>query len=252
MNGKLKFCLYQKFPLINRHVTQNDPNTEDERQRRLTEDFHEILEVLETYLSPVMLQLDFSPFRQPSPPLSVTESLRAKSREKDDKAATTSSASVDAGDCIILLADESLQQFPLESLGIFMDDGINSVSRDFSLQLLYNRIHRDHTEDAEGKRDVKSAKESKQRGDQRKNIKTIAERKPDEKYYQEMSKENRSKGGPGPMGVAVRVQRLPSSYDDVLYLSSCRGSDAGVPINRVLPANCMPVDTHGFKCILYQ
>ncbi|XP_069609930.1 cilia- and flagella-associated protein 46 [Ranitomeya imitator] len=180
---------------MNKDPAMNDPNTEEERQRRLTEDFHEILEVLETYLSPVMLQLDFSPFRQPSPPLSVTESLRAKSREKDDKAATTSSASVDAGDCIILLADKSLQQFPLESLGIFMDDGINSVSRDFSLQLLYNRIHRDHTEDAEGKRDVKSAKESKQRGDQRKNIKTV-------------------------------------------------------PINRVLPANCMPVDTHGFKYIV--
>ncbi|XP_073402610.1 cilia- and flagella-associated protein 46 [Dendrobates tinctorius] len=181
---------------MNKDPAMNDPNTEDERQRRLTEDFHEIVEVLETYLSPVMLQLDFSTFRQPSPPLSVTESLRAKSREKDDKAATTSSASVDAGDCIILLADKSLQQFPLESLGVFMDDGINSVSRDFSLQLLYNRIHRDHTEDAEGKRDVKSeTKESKPRGDQRKNIKTV-------------------------------------------------------PINRVLPANCMPVDTHGFKYIV--
>ncbi|XP_073541302.1 cilia- and flagella-associated protein 46 isoform X2 [Phyllobates terribilis] len=181
---------------ISKGPAMNDPNTEDdERQRKLTEDFHEIVEVLETYLSPVMLQLDFSPFRQPSPPLSVTESLRAKSREKDDKAATTSSASVDGGDCIILLADKSLQQFPLEALGVFMDDWINSVSRDFSLQLLYNRIHRDHTEDAEGKREVKSAKESKQRGDQKKNMKTV-------------------------------------------------------PINRVLPVNCMPVDTHGFKYIV--
>ncbi|KAM4033890.1 cilia- and flagella-associated protein 46 isoform 2-T2 [Anomaloglossus baeobatrachus] len=181
---------------INKDPAMNDPKTEDgERQRKLTEDFHEIVEVLEAYLSPVMLQLDFSPFRQSSPPLSVTESLRAKSREKDDKAATTSSASVDGGDCIILLADKSLQHLPLEALGVFMDDGVNSVSRDFSLQLLYNRIHRDHTEEAEVKRDVKSAKESKQRGEQKKNIKTV-------------------------------------------------------PINRALPANCIAVDTHGFKYIV--
>ncbi|XP_069836237.1 cilia- and flagella-associated protein 46 [Dendropsophus ebraccatus] len=181
---------------INKDPAMNNPSTvEEEKQRKLMEDFHEIVEVLETYLSPVLLQLDFSPFRQPSPPLSTTESVRAKSREKDEKPATTSSASVDLGDCIILLADKSLQQLPLEALGVFKDDGVNSVSRDFSLQLLHNRIHRDHTEDAEGKRDVKSAKDSKQRGEQKKNIKTV-------------------------------------------------------PINRVLPANCMPLDTHCFKYIV--
>ncbi|KAM3912864.1 cilia- and flagella-associated protein 46 [Leptodactylus fuscus] len=173
----------------------NTSTEDDERQRKLTEDFHEIVESLESYLSPVLLQLDVSSFRQPSPPPSLTESLRAKSREKEDKPATTSSASVDVGDCIILLADKSLLQLPLEALGVFKDDAINSVSRDFSLQLLYNRIHRDHTEGSEGKRDVKSAKEPKQRGEQKKNIKTA-------------------------------------------------------PINRVLPANCIPVDTHRFKYIV--
>ncbi|XP_044154029.1 cilia- and flagella-associated protein 46 [Bufo gargarizans] len=181
---------------INRDPAMNDPSTEDgERRQRLAEDFHEIVEALENYLSPVLLQLDFSPFRQPSPPLSVAGSVRVKSRERDDKPVTTSSASVDVGDCTILLADKSLQQLPLEALGILKDDSINALSRDFSLQLLYNRIHRDHTEDTEGKRDVKSAKESKQRGEQKKIIKTV-------------------------------------------------------PVNRVLPANCMPVDTHRFKYIV--
>ncbi|XP_071987329.1 cilia- and flagella-associated protein 46 isoform X2 [Engystomops pustulosus] len=181
---------------INKDPSTIDPNTEDgEKQRKLAEDFHEIVEGLESYLGPVLLQLDITPFRQPSPTLSVTESGRAKSREKEEKPITTSSASVDGGDCIILLADNSLQRLPLEALGVFKDDSINSVSRDFSLQLLYNRIHRDHAEDAEAKRDVKSAKESKQRGEQKKNIKTV-------------------------------------------------------PINRVLPANCMPLDTHRFKYIV--
>ncbi|CAJ0956941.1 unnamed protein product [Ranitomeya imitator] len=32
----------------------------------------------------------------------------------------------------------------------------------------------------------------------------------------------------GPMSIAVQVRRLPSSYDDVLFFASCRGSCAGV------------------------
>lgn len=54
-------------------------------------------------------------------------------------------ASVEVGDCIIVLADRFLQQMPLEALPVFKDDGGNSVSRDFSLQLLYNRIHTEQT-----------------------------------------------------------------------------------------------------------
>ncbi|CAJ0954648.1 unnamed protein product [Ranitomeya imitator] len=33
----------------------------------------------------------------------------------------------------------------------------------------------------------------------------------------------------GPMGVEVRVRRLPSSYNDVLFFASCRGFDAASP-----------------------
>ncbi|XP_075034359.1 cilia- and flagella-associated protein 46 [Mixophyes fleayi] len=184
------------FEKINKNPAMNEPSTaEDKSEQKLTGDFHAIVEALETYLSPLLLQLDISPGRQPSPLLSTTGSIRAKSREKEEKPATASSASVDVGDCIIVLADKSLQQLPLEALGVFKDDSINSVSRDFSLHILYKRIHREQTEDREGKRDLKSAKESKPRADQKKKIKAV-------------------------------------------------------PINRVLPTNCMSVDIHNFTYIV--
>ncbi|XP_077311369.1 cilia- and flagella-associated protein 46 isoform X2 [Lithobates pipiens] len=140
---------------------------EDESEKKCSTQFHEIVEDLNTYLSPVLLQLEVSMPRQPTPPLSSSGSVRAKSREKEEKPA--SSASVEVGDCIIILADRFLQQMPLEALPVFKDDGGNSVSRDFSLQLLYNRIHTEQTEEGEGKREVRSAKESKQK----KNIKAV-------------------------------------------------------------------------------
>ncbi|XP_063818084.1 cilia- and flagella-associated protein 46 isoform X2 [Pseudophryne corroboree] len=184
------------FEKIDKNPTLiNTGTAEDEIEKKLVADFNGIVDVMEAYLSPLLLQLDISPLRQPSPLLSTTGSIRAKSREKEEKPASASAASVDVGDCIIVLADRSLQQLPLEALGMFKDDGINSVSRDFSLYTLYKRIHREPTEDKEGKRDVKSAKESKARAEQKKKTKAI-------------------------------------------------------PINRVLPANCMPVEAHRFKYIV--
>ncbi|XP_018424570.1 PREDICTED: cilia- and flagella-associated protein 46-like, partial [Nanorana parkeri] len=179
------------FENINNPAMNEDIIPEDESEKKCITQFQEILEALNMYLSPVLHQLKVSQPRQPSPPLSSTGSVRAKSREKEEKPASISSASVEVGDCIIVLADRFLQQMPLEALAVFKDDAVNSVSRDFSLQLLYNRIHTEQTEEGEGKREVKSAKESKQK----KNIKTV-------------------------------------------------------PIKRVLPANCMPVETHRFKYIV--
>ena len=43
-------------------------------------------------------------------------------------------------ECVILLADPDLMQLPLEaSMYLEKVEGVNSVSRDFSLQLLHNR-----------------------------------------------------------------------------------------------------------------
>lgn len=48
---------------------------------------------------------------------------------------------MDLGLCVVLLGDTFFMELPLEALSIFKGEGISSVSRDFSLQILYNRIH---------------------------------------------------------------------------------------------------------------
>lgn len=48
---------------------------------------------------------------------------------------------VDLGLCVVLLGDALLMELPLEALSVFKEEGISSVSRDFSLQFLYNRLH---------------------------------------------------------------------------------------------------------------
>lgn len=40
----------------------------------------------------------------------------------------------------MILADNDLLKLPLEAMKIFKQDNIASVSRDFSVQLLYHRI----------------------------------------------------------------------------------------------------------------
>ena len=41
---------------------------------------------------------------------------------------------------IVILADDSLLELPLEALGIFKRPEIKSLSRDFSLQMFYHRF----------------------------------------------------------------------------------------------------------------
>ena len=42
---------------------------------------------------------------------------------------------------VVLLADEWLLQLPLEALKVFAVPQITSISRDFSLQFHYHRVH---------------------------------------------------------------------------------------------------------------
>lgn len=50
---------------------------------------------------------------------------------------------VDAGDSVVILADRTLLEFPLEALSVLQTKGIGSVSRDFSLQVLHTRLQTD-------------------------------------------------------------------------------------------------------------
>uniref|UniRef100_A0AAZ3R5W5 Uncharacterized protein n=2 Tax=Oncorhynchus tshawytscha TaxID=74940 RepID=A0AAZ3R5W5_ONCTS len=88
-----------------------------------------------------------------------------------------------------------LMELPLEALAILQEEGLSSVSRDFSLQLLHTRMQREEPVESENKKETKGGKGAKGKVDQSKAIKMV-------------------------------------------------------PVNRVLPPNTLPVDTHNFKYII--
>ncbi|KAM4668337.1 cilia- and flagella-associated protein 46 [Amazona ochrocephala] len=105
----------------------------------LTSDFSEILEMMEEYLKPVLSRVDFSDVRERSTPVSAAESRKMK--DQNTKHSPARGAPVDLGLCVVLLGDTLFMELPLEALSIFKEEGVSSVSRDFSLQILYNRVH---------------------------------------------------------------------------------------------------------------
>lgn len=59
-------------------------------------------------------------------------------REQPDKALT-----------FVLLVDSSLAQLPLEALPVFSSETVHTVTRDFSLQMLCNRLKKFAVDDGE-------------------------------------------------------------------------------------------------------
>ncbi|XP_041116568.1 cilia- and flagella-associated protein 46 [Polyodon spathula] len=184
--------------LHNTKGAHNEASKVTKDELTLLSNFSEIVKHLEDYLNPVISQFDFPSLRARTPSASTAESGKTKDKDKEEKPAADKAlpgAPADMGECVILLADILLMELPLEALKVLQDDGINAVSRDFSLQLLYNRMQREEGAEGDNKKDAKSAKEPKAKGDQKKSIK-------------------------------------------------------GVPVNRVLPPNCISVDTHNIKYVV--
>nr|XP_009929955.1 PREDICTED: tetratricopeptide repeat protein 40 [Opisthocomus hoazin] len=113
----------------------------DDNGHDLTSDFSEILEIMEEYLKPVLSQCDFSNIREQSTSVSAAESGKIKVKENDTKHTRKQGAPMDLGLCVVLLADALFMELPLEALSVFKEEGVSSVSRDFSLQILSNRLH---------------------------------------------------------------------------------------------------------------
>ncbi|XP_014746146.1 PREDICTED: cilia- and flagella-associated protein 46 [Sturnus vulgaris] len=139
----------------------------------LTSDFSEIIEMMEDYLKPVLSQVDFSAIRESQcGSVSAAETGKKKMRDKDTKQVGMQDKPVDLGLCVVLLVDTLLMELPLEALSIFKEEGISSVSRDFSLQFLYNRLHWTESE-AEFKKNVEVSKEKTTKASQKKNVQMV-------------------------------------------------------------------------------
>ncbi|XP_027548081.1 cilia- and flagella-associated protein 46 isoform X5 [Neopelma chrysocephalum] len=138
----------------------------DDNGLDLTSDFSEILEIMEEYLKPVLSQFDFSAIRESQcVTVSPAESGKKNMKDKDTKQAGMRETSMDLELCVVLLGDTLLMELPLEALSVFKEEGISSVSRDFSLQILYNRRRL-----AESETDVEISKETKSKSRQKKSV----------------------------------------------------------------------------------
>ncbi|XP_035186668.1 cilia- and flagella-associated protein 46 isoform X3 [Oxyura jamaicensis] len=141
----------------------------DKNGHNLITDFSEILEIMEEYLKPLLSQFDFPKIREHSTSASAAESGKIKVKDKDTKHTRMQGTPMELGLCVILLADKLFMELPLETLSVFQEEGICSVSRDFSLQILYNRLQVD--ESGSEVKDVQRSKEPKPKARQKKNVK---------------------------------------------------------------------------------
>ncbi|XP_056351637.1 cilia- and flagella-associated protein 46 [Oenanthe melanoleuca] len=136
----------------------------------LTSDFSEIIEIMEGYLKPVLSQFDFSAIRESQGgSVSAAETGKKKVKDKNSKQVGMQDKPVDFGLCVVLLGDALLMELPLEALSIFKEEGISSVSRDFSLQFLYNRLH---WTESETEFKVEVSKEKNRKTSQKKSVQT--------------------------------------------------------------------------------
>ncbi|XP_043912815.1 cilia- and flagella-associated protein 46 [Protopterus annectens] len=139
--------------------------------RKLTSDFQIIVDTMEDYLQPILSQFDFSIFRQQTQPGSATDSAKIKSKDKEEKPASAKAVlgpPPDTGKSIILLADKSLMELPLEALRDLQHENIGSLSRCFSLQHLHSCLHREETVEGDTKKTSKEGKEAKSKEEKKK------------------------------------------------------------------------------------
>ncbi|XP_063162642.1 cilia- and flagella-associated protein 46 [Candoia aspera] len=178
MDGLLREIEKNEFQRKQVSSAKLDNNVEDEDEPDLEFMFQTILSDMEEYLKPVLSQLHLSELRRQSPAVSPADSGKNRKsspgKTKADDSGKTKPNEIgktktkekhilnqgieDIGECVILLVDKNLMELPLEALGIFQDDAISSLSRDFSLQMVYNRMRKDEGE-SEGKKSAKPKNE---------------------------------------------------------------------------------------------
>ncbi|KAJ8250415.1 hypothetical protein COCON_G00223370 [Conger conger] len=155
--------------------------------------FSALVQDMEGYLLPLLSQLPLSWVRGRAPTTHLSESV--KPREKEERSASGKVRSpVDPGVSVVLLVDSALMELPLEALSVLQEEGVSSVSRDFSIQLFHARLQKDESVESERK-EAGGGRGGKVRADQSKAFK-------------------------------------------------------GVPVNRVLPPDSLPVDTHNVKYVV--
>ncbi|XP_043992577.1 cilia- and flagella-associated protein 46 isoform X2 [Gambusia affinis] len=169
----------QVFGLENKHSVLEDESSQLEtskvhqnttRDKELELHFGEIVEKMEDYLNPLLSQFDYPFIRSQTatPPISENEQTQVKEEK-------CSLDKVDNGDHLVVLADRKLLELPLEALPLLQEEGLASVSRDFSLQLFFSRLSREQSlkveSDSKKEPKTKGGKGAKKKGVKSKAIK---------------------------------------------------------------------------------
>ncbi|KAF3842493.1 hypothetical protein F7725_024444 [Dissostichus mawsoni] len=159
------------------HAAERRPQPSEEHRKAAAEEmlgphFREIVENMDDYLNPLLTKFDFSCLRPQTTPLHVPEMTKA--RDKEEKGSPVK-LPAESGEYVVLLADRKLLELPLEALSILQEESLNSVSRDFSLQLLHSRLIRvePNKVESDNKKETKGGKGTKGKGDQSQAIKVI-------------------------------------------------------------------------------
>ncbi|XP_030012468.1 LOW QUALITY PROTEIN: cilia- and flagella-associated protein 46 [Sphaeramia orbicularis] len=132
--------------------------------------FKELVQDMENYLNPLLTQFDFSCSRPQAASAPAPETTKTK--DKDEKVSAVV-LPAETGEYVVLLADPTLLELPLEALSVLQEERLTSVSRDFSLQLLHSRFHREEPEkvESDNKKETKGGRGTKAKGDQSQAIK---------------------------------------------------------------------------------
>ncbi|XP_075389603.1 cilia- and flagella-associated protein 46 [Tenrec ecaudatus] len=136
--------------------------TQNSQDENYLQAFSEVLTPLEEYLKP-LFPLMACPEAKTQIPVPVMEPGKPRGKDKERKTSCGSTATVtpEVADNVILIVDRPLLELPLEGLSMFDEGAVSSVSRDFSLQMLMNRLRQEGTEG--GARKEGRAKEPKRR-----------------------------------------------------------------------------------------
>nr|XP_031317921.1 cilia- and flagella-associated protein 46 isoform X2 [Camelus dromedarius] len=116
-----------------------------EKEGRSLQRFAEVVKAMEEYLKPLLPLLSCPPEARAHIPAAVADPGKPKGKDKERKASLPQ-AQPEVVDSIVLAVDRPLLELPLEGLPVFGEGMISSVSREFSLQMLWTRLRTEETE----------------------------------------------------------------------------------------------------------
>ncbi|XP_054975087.1 cilia- and flagella-associated protein 46 [Sorex araneus] len=105
----------------------------------------DLLRPMEQYLAPLSPLLTWALDSRTQNPPAVPDVGKAKGRDKDRRP-STSQVQPEPADSIIIIADQPLLELPLEGLSVLAESPATSLSRDFSLQMLSERLRKAETD----------------------------------------------------------------------------------------------------------